>query len=335
MSVMRSFASFLALSAAAVAAVAPTKTASAALALGPGFAADYTVSDLGPVANVDQPYGGLVFAPGAGSIYLGGDANTAAGGLYRASVTRGAGNHITGIGAASRIADAPFNDGGFAFGPSGVLFASQWPSNGIQQFKSGIPGSGPDKTQDVSLLGVASSQAALQFVPSTFGGAGELKGLSWPNGEFYTFGIAPDGSGTFTIESAVQETTLGGGPEGFVYVKNTNIDFASDSMLVSEFSAGNVAAYTLDANGNPIPGTRQDFVTGLTQAEGAAIDPLTGDFLFSTFGTEADHIVIVEGFVPPPPSGVPELSTWAMMLMGFSLVGWRLGDRRGRQTIIG
>jgi len=103
-------------------------------------------------------------------------------------------------------------------------------------------------------------------------------------------------------------------------------------MLVSEFSAGNVAAYTLDAGGNPIPGTRQDFVTGLTQAEGAAIDPLTGDFLFSTFGTGADRVFIVEGFVPPPP-GVPELSSWAMMLIGFSLVGRRLGNRNSALAI--
>ncbi len=324
---MRSLASLFTPAAVAIAAISPVKTASAALALGPSFAADYTISDLGPVANVNQAYGGLVFAPGASSIYIGGDANTASGGLYQATVTRGAGNHITSIGAATRIANAPYNDGGFAFGPGGVLFASQWPINGIQQFKPGIPGLGPDKTQDVTPLGVASSQAALQFVPSTFGGAGQFKGLSWSGGQFYTFGIAPDGTGTYNITSAVQVTTLGGGPEGFVYVKNTNKDFAADSMLVSEFSAGNVAAYTLDASGNPIAGTRKDFVTGLTQAEGAAIDPLTGDFLFSTFGTGADRVFIVEGFVKPPP-GVPELSTWAMMLVGFSLVGWRLGNRR-------
>src|SRR5947207_2179439 len=81
---------------------------------------------------------------------------------------------------------------------------------------------GPDKTQDVTALGVASSQAALQFVPSTFGGAGEFKGLSWSGGEFYTFTIAADGTGTFDVTSATQETTLGGGPEGFIYIKNTN-----------------------------------------------------------------------------------------------------------------
>ena len=75
--------------------------------------------------------------------------------------------------------------------------------------------------------------------------------------------MAPDGTGTFDITTATLETTLGGGPEGFVYIKNTNPDFAVDSMLVSEYSADNVAAYKLDADGNPIPATRIDFITEL------------------------------------------------------------------------
>jgi hypothetical protein len=51
--------------------------------------------------------------------------------------------------------------------------------------------------------------------------------------------------------------------------------------LLSEFSAGEIGAYDIDANRDPILATRRDFLTGLTGAEGAVIDPLTGDFLFS------------------------------------------------------
>jgi hypothetical protein len=261
-----------------------------AAAIAPFFAADYTLTDMGSVPGVLPLYGGLVFKSGdTGTILIGGSANTATGGMYSVPVTRGIGGHITSVGAGTLVNSAPYNDGGFAYGPGGVLFLSQWPINGIAQYKPGsvpgiLPTDGPDKTQNVTALGVAPSQAALQFVPSTFGGAGEFKGVSWSGGQFYTFTLASDGLGTFDVTSATLETTIGGGPEGFVYIKNTNPDFAVDSMLVSEFSAGRVAAYTLDARGNPVVGSRTDFITGLSGAEGAAIDPVTGDFLFSTFG---------------------------------------------------
>jgi hypothetical protein len=76
-------------------------------------------------------------------------------------------------------------------------------------------------------------------------------------------------------------------------------------MLVSEYSAGGVAAYAVDGNGNPIAATRRSFITGLSGADGAFIDPVTGDFLFSTFGG-GDRVVVVRGFagsVPPPVAG--------------------------------
>jgi hypothetical protein len=40
-------------------------------------------------------------------------------------------------------------------------------------------------------------------------------------------------------------------------------------------------------------------MSDLQGAEGATIDPLTGDFLFSTFGGE-NTVVVVKGFLPPP-----------------------------------
>lgn len=301
-------------------AFAPLRAANAAV-IAPAFAADYTLTDLGPVAGVPDPYGGLVFSAGsANTIYMGGTANQAGGDLYSVPVTRGVGGHITSVGAATLTAAAPYNDGGFAYGPGGVLFLSQWPTNKISEYRPGFPSGAPDKVIDAAALGVASSQASLQFIPSTFPGAGELKGLSWSGGQFYTFGVSPDGTGLFNITSATQQTAIVGGPEGFVYIKNTNPGFTVDSMLVSEYSAGNVAAYTLDAGGNPIPGSRQDFITGLSGAEGAAIDPLTGDFLFSTFGTGSDHLIIVQGFRPPPPP-VPEPSSLLLLAVGLAGVG--------------
>ena len=71
----------------------------------------------------------------------------------------------------------------------------------------------------------------------------------------------------------------------------------------------------VDSNGDPILGSRQDFILGLTGAEGAFIDPITGDFLFSTFGTGSDSIYEIQGFQPT----VPEPGTLA--LMGTGVLG--------------
>lgn len=58
-------------------------------------------------------------------------------------------------------------------------------------------------------------------------------------------------------------------------------------------------AYEIDENGLPIPATARNLVTGLTNAEGAAVDPVTGDFLFSSFGG-GNQVYRVTGFIPEP-----------------------------------
>jgi hypothetical protein len=142
-------------------------------------------------------------------------------------------------------------------------------------------------------------------VPPGQPGAGSLKICSWSGGQWYDLAFSPDGTGTYDITAASLRTTIGGGPEGFVYVPAGSPDFPVSSILVSEYSADNVAAYEVNGSGDPIVGTRVDFITGLDGAEGATIDPLTGDFLFSTFGASTDVVLVVEGFAAPEPVGVP------------------------------
>jgi hypothetical protein len=53
--------------------------------------------------------------------------------------------------------------------------------------------------------------------------------------------------------------------------------------------------------------TRRVIVTGLSGAEGALVDPVTGDFIFSTFGGEG-RIIVVRGFRAPPPELPPPVA---------------------------
>lgn len=259
----------------------------------------YTLLDLGSVPGLPPSYGGLTFIlDNPDTLVIGGHANTSSGLLYAIEVVRDDSNHIIGFdGSAAYFADAVYNDGGVVYGPDSVLFLSRWPVNELGQNKFGSTTT--DKIIDLDPLGVVSSNSALNFVPPGFPGEGQMKLVSWSGGEWYTAYYSPDGSGTYNIDSVTYETTIVGGPEGFIYVPPGSPLFADyNSMLVSEYLAGEVATYELDGDGDPDPSSRVSFITGLYGAEGAAIDPMTGDFLFSTFGG-GDHVIVVKGFAAP------------------------------------
>jgi hypothetical protein len=274
-------------------------------ALQPPFDMSYTIVDLGSVPGLPPLYGGLTFKYDDPNVLLiGGNANTAPGSLYSIGVTRDAMNHVSGfVGMAAFFADAAYNDGGVVYGPSNVLFLARWPVNELGQTKAGS--SITDKIIDMTPFGVGgSSLSALNFIPAGFPGAGLLKLVSYSAGNWYTAGFAPDGMGTFDITGVTLETQIIGGPEGILYVPPGSPQFVDyTSLLVCEYALGNVVAYQVDPTGDPIPATRTVFLSGLAGAEGAVSDPLTGDFLFSTFGG-GDHVFEVRGFGMPtcPPA---------------------------------
>jgi len=297
-SIVRSVGSSVLLAAAALLlTVAPVS----AQTVEPPYDTDYTIIDLGPIPGVPAFYGGLTFkADDPNTLLIGGEANLSSGSLYSVTVARGADNHITGFtGTAVVFAEAAYNDGGVTYGPGNVLFLARYPVNEIGQTKFGS--SVTDKIVQLDPLGAAASPGGLNFVPPGFSGEGSLKSVSWPGGQWYTLTLSADGSGTFDIVAANQATTIVGGPEGVVYVPPGSPQFTDfTNLLVSEFSAGNIAVYDIDSSGDPIPITREVMVSGLARVEGAALDPLTGDFLFSTFGSDqGDRVFAVTGFAPP------------------------------------
>lgn len=106
---------------------------------------------------------------------------------------------------------------------------------------------------------MASSTGSLQFVPTGFAGAGGFRIYSYSSGDYYTADLeAADGTGTFDIANVNLITNTGGGPEGVVFVPLGSPLFPNPAVLVSEYQAGMVRAYDLDANGHPDPATRRD-----------------------------------------------------------------------------
>lgn len=266
----------------------------------PEFAADYSMTDLGSVPGVPPQYGGLfILASDPASLYIGGEANGSLGALYRIALVRDGDDDITGFsGTAVRVADAPYNDGGITLDPGGHISYAQWPSNGYGQIDLAT---GTVVNQiDLTPLGVASASAMVAFIPAGFPGAGGMRIASWSGGEFYEVDYSVDPGGIIGIASvtAVPASTLPGGPEGWAYVPSGSPQFAAPSMIVSEYGSATVSVFEMDATGNPVIATRRDFITGLDGAEGAAFDPVSGAYLFSTFGG-GDHVIVVEGFAAP------------------------------------
>lgn len=263
----------------------------------PPFDQFYTLVNLGSPPNVPGSLGGLILKHNdPNTLLIGGAANGANGALYEVPLVRTCGK-ITGFaGSGVRVSDAPNNDGGIVYAPNGTLLFTRYNINHLGQT---LPGSGlMDKSVDLTAPGIAPSVGTCQFVPPGMPGAGQFKVASYNAGLWYTVGLVPDGAGTFNIGAVSPPVTAAFGPEGIVFIRAGSPQFPTHSALISEYTAGVVSAYELDANGDPIPSTRRPFITGLSGAEGAHIDAETGDFLFSTFGG-GDRVIVVRGFNDP------------------------------------
>jgi hypothetical protein len=273
------------------------------------FSDHYSCVNLGALPGLPTAYGGLTFNyDDPNTVLIGGGANDASGRIYQVTVKRDANQHITGFSSiatpyprsTARIGE--YNDGGVAFGPNNVLFVTHYPDNKLEQSK---PGSSiVNQLTDLAPFGVTGSVGGLAFVPQGFPGAGSMKLVSYPGGDWYNVDYSPDGNGTFNIHSAALRTNIGSA-EGIAFVPSGSPAFSLNSYaLIAKYSANTIIAAPLDANGDPIVANSQSFMTGIVGPEGATIDPVTGDFLISTSGA-GDKIVRVSGFAVPPQPAPP------------------------------
>jgi len=264
------------------------------------FSGSYSVTDLGaPPAST--PHGGLSFLPGdPNHLLIGAKANAVDGVFYKVAVSRNASCHIDGfvIPPTAYGTVGEYNDGGVTFSPDRVLFSTRYPRNELAQTR--ITSSDEDRVDDLDLHGVVTtlSVSGAAFVPAGFAGAGQLK-LTEIHGNWYTMPLAADGAGTYNLGTAVFQVALSGGPENFAYVSGGNAVFGADSVVVAESSLGSLAAYTVDANGDPVVASRRRFAFGLSEPLGLAVDPLTGDLLLTDIA--AASVFRISGFVAPHP----------------------------------
>lgn len=299
--------------------------------LTPAFAPYYTVTDLGRAPGLLGSGGGLSFL-NENTLLISDYTSQMFGSIHSIGVTRDpVTQHITGFdGSATLYANAPYLEN-LTVGPGGILFYTLYNlgegdgSGGVGQIKPG--NTDFDKLTSYPSMGIVGSDAdpstrhqggGLQFVPDGFPGAGQLKISSYYPGVWHTVPYTSDGNGTYNLGPATGSIELGIRSEGFVYISGQNPGFEADSVLVSSYGHGTILAFEIDSNGDPILSTRRDFLT-LSDAMGATRDPVTGDMLFSSYGSQ-NRIVVVSSMV------VPEPGTAALTLT--TLVAWGIRRRR-------
>lgn len=314
-----------------------TTAALTAQSIQPPFNTAFTAVDLGQVPGTGS-YGGITFKHDDPNVLLFGAYGS--GRIISVPVQRDAQGHIQGFGSYSVHATVGAStgvDGGLCYGPGNVLFHTWYGQNQLGQIKVGS--STDDRVIALSPLGIASSVGTCAFAPAWVGNAGHLKIASYGASTWYDVTLAADGNGTFSIANVGPAIQMFGGPEGILFVPPA-VPMLGGKVLIAQWGGPGVVAYDLDANGDPLPNTGQVVLTGVSGNSGGAVDPVSGDLLFTGGGGHlvALHqggscgIIAAYGNGTPGLNGVPLLSGGGCARLGQTLT---LQVGNGRPFAIG
>ena len=285
----------------------PATPAGADVQLAAPFDTLYTVYDLGPVPGVPNSLGGTVVRPAnKDKLLVAGASESSGGAIYEIGVKRNTcGNIIGFVGTATQVASTPYVDANLVYTSANLLLYTEWPQYTLAQL--GATATAPDRRTDLRPLGMPdtddSGPGGLGIVPPGLAAAGELRAVTWPGGRWYHVATAPDGS-LMTVQSITEMTVLPNQPGGFAYVPAGSPGFTLQSVIVAEWrfdsTLDRVAVYEVDDQGDPVLDTRREFFAKFPRPWGAYFEPVTGDYLFLSWGTGEDRVYAVRGFVPPP-----------------------------------
>jgi hypothetical protein len=287
----------------------PLPPAGADVAFAPPFDQLYSVYRLGAVPGVPNPLGGTaILASDHDTLLVAGGSETETGAIYAIGVTRDDCGHITGFsGSAHAIAETPFVDANLVYTSPDLLLYTEWPQYTLSQLPTGA--TTPGRRDDLRAHGMPAGSdygpGGLGIVPPSLASAGELRLVTWPGGRWYHAGLTQAGA-LLDVTSLDQTVTVPNEPGGFAYVPAGSPGFPAQSLIVAEWrrfdrTKDRVAVYEVAPNGDPIVSTRREFLSKFPRPWGAYFEPVTGDYLFLSWGTGNDQIYIVQGFKPPPP----------------------------------
>lgn len=242
----------------------------------PPFNANYSVRTVGPLPG---GYGGVAFHHANANVLLYGSYSS--GRIQAVSLQRDGQGRIVGIGTATVHATLPAGpDGGLAYGPNNVLFYTVYGANEVGQILPG--GNAPARIHNLYSLGMNASVGACAFTPANHPGGRRLKLVAWSSGEWREATLAPEPGGTFDITGLSAPISIQFGPEGILYPPTGSPSWPDHQrVLVADWSNAGIDLYDTNAIGDPIPASRVRIVEPASGAGGGAIDPVTGDMVFT------------------------------------------------------